>query len=125
MSVRLPIAILSAALALTACAPSEEPRVSFSGDVKPILDRYCLECHQPNTAGYEASGYSVAGYAEVMKGTRFGPVVLPGDAYNSNLIILVEGRADPAIAMPHDGNDMLGKEIETLRAWIDQGALDN
>lgn len=125
MSARLTTAALSATLLLAACAPSEEPKVSFSTDVKPIIDRYCLECHAPGTAGYQASGYSVASYDEVMKGTRYGPVVIPGDSFNSNLIILVEGRADPAIAMPHDGNQMLGQEIETLKTWIDQGAPNN
>jgi hypothetical protein len=125
MTVRLPITILSAVFGLAACAPSEAPRVSYSADVKPILERYCSECHQPGTAGYEASGFSVATYEDVIEGTRYGPVVIPGDAFNSNLIILVEGRADPAIAMPHDGHQMLGQEIETLKSWIQQGAPDN
>lgn len=125
MTVRLPIATLSAVIALAACAPSEAPRVSYSAEVEPILDRYCIECHQPGTAGYEASGFSVATYEDVIEGTRYGPVVIPGDAFNSNLIILVEGRADPAIAMPHDGHKMLGQEIETLKAWIEQGAPNN
>ena len=111
--------------ALGGCAPSSEPQVSFGSDVRPILDRYCLECHQPGTAGYEASGYGVTTYAEVMKGTRYGPVVVPGDPFNSNLIILVEGRADPTIAMPHGDTKMLAAEIATLKTWIEQGARDN
>ena len=100
--------------------------MSFAGDVKPILDKRCGDCHAPGQPGYEASGLGFASYEEVMTGTRYGPVVIPGDSLGSNLIILVEGRADPAIAMPHgDSEPLLKGEIETLRLWIEQGAANN
>ena len=60
-----------------------------------------------------------------MKGTKFGPVIVAGDSFNSTLIVLVEGRADPSIAMPHEGPGLSKDEIEALKSWIDQGALDN
>ena len=60
-----------------------------------------------------------------MKGTNFGAVVIPGDSFVSNLIVLVEGRAHSSIAMPHEGKRMSEEEIGTLKAWIDQGAQDN
>jgi hypothetical protein len=100
--------------------------VSFAGDVKPILDKRCGECHMPGQPGYEASGLGFATYDELMKGTRFGAVVIPGDSLGSNLVILVEGRADPSITMPHgDSEPLLQGEIQTLRLWIDQGAANN
>lgn len=112
-------------LALAGCSPSSEPTVSFSDEVKPILDRYCLECHAAGTDGYAASGFSVETYDDLMKGTRFGPTVIAGDAFNSNLIILIEGRADPAIKMPHDNTRVYNVHVETLKAWVDQGAANN
>jgi hypothetical protein len=61
-----------------------------------------------------------------MKGTKFGPVVKPGDSFTSALVMLVEGRADPSLRMPHDEGDKPSeKEIELVKAWIDQGAPNN
>ena len=119
------LAMCLAVCALSACGRSE-PTVSFAADVKPILDKRCGECHLPGQPGYEASGLGFATYEELMKGTRFGAVVIPGDPLGSNLMILVEGRADPSIAMPHgDSEPLLQGEIATLRLWIDQGAANN
>jgi len=101
------------------------PPVSFSTDVQPILAQYCLDCHRPGDDGYAKTGFSVENYGALMKGTKFGPVILAGESFNSNLIILVEGRADPSITMPHEGRSVSKEDIETLKAWIDQGALDN
>jgi uncharacterized membrane protein len=65
-------------------------------------------------------------YQSLMKGTSFGPVVLPGDALTSVLVMLIEGRADPSINMPHGGaNPMTKEEIGTIRLWVEQGAKNN
>ena len=61
-----------------------------------------------------------------MQGTKYGAVVKPGDSFTSALVMLVEGRADPALAMPHDeGEKPTQGEIDKVRAWIDQGAKNN
>lgn len=107
------------------CGKSEQP-VSFSADVQPILAARCTECHEPGQAGYEASQLRLASYDDLMQGTRYGPVVVPGDSLNSALIILVEGRADPSIKMPHgDARPPTFGEIETLKTWVEQGAQEN
>jgi len=68
----------------------------------------------------------VASYADLMQGTRNGPMVIAGDSQGSNMLVLMEGRADPSIKMPHGKSVSASKaEIETLRLWIDQGAQDN
>ena len=109
---------------MAGCA-KEEP-VSFSQSVKPILDQNCLACHQEGGAGFEASGFSMASYEDLMKGTEFGPMVIAGDAEGSNLVVLMEGRADPSISMPHGSMDKVAnKDIRAIRAWIDQGAKNN
>ncbi len=98
---------------------------SFAGDVKPILDRHCLACHAREGSGYTASGFSVASYDELMKGTRHGPVVQPGASYASTLQILIEHKADPDIAMPKIGRKLNDQEIQIIGEWIDQGAKNN
>jgi len=120
---------LTAAMALAAllggCGKSAQT-VSFSADVQPILERRCTACHEPGQPGYEASELRLNSYASLMEGTRYGPVVLPGDAMSSVLIMLVEGRADPALKMPHgDARPPTSDEVMTLRVWVEQGAPEN
>lgn len=118
------VSVVLLAILVTACSSSRD--VSFADDVKPVLDRYCLECHQPGGAGYEASGLDMRTYDGVMKGTRNGPMVIAGDSMGSNLLVLMEGRADPSIKMPH-GSDISVSPTESdiIQAWIDQGARNN
>jgi hypothetical protein len=109
-------------LLLTACGRESAKPVAYA-DVKPIFDEYCLPCHQPGQPGYEASGLDMSNYASIMKGTRFGPVVLPGEPETSALVMLLEGRADPSIRMPHgDAPQPFESQVAMIREWIEQGA---
>lgn len=113
-----------APLALAACQ-SEQP-VSFAADVKPVLDEFCLECHQPGGAGHEATGFSMASHADLLKGTDNGAMVVPGDSMGSNLVVLMEGRADPSIKMPHGNSQKVAQfQIDKIKQWIDEGAQNN
>ena len=106
------------------CARKQE--VSYQKDVAPLLAKHCASCHMPGQAGYVVSGFELKDYQSLMKGTSFGPVVLPGDALTSVLVMLIEGRADPSIKMPHGGaNLMTETEIKTIRDWVQQGAKNN
>ncbi|MFZ0255793.1 MAG: c-type cytochrome domain-containing protein [Gammaproteobacteria bacterium] len=107
------------------CQRAEEPEVSYSKDVRPILEKNCMECHVEGAAGYEASGFSMATYEDLMKGTKFGAVIKPGDSLTSALTMLVEGRADPSIQMPHGKEPLTEEEIATLKTWVEQGAKNN
>ncbi len=121
---RVALGVLLAGL-VAGCGRSEPP-VSFSQDVKPVLDRRCGECHTPGQPGYEASQLSFASYDDLMTGTRFGAVVVPGDSLGSTLVVLVEGRADPSISMPHgDAEPLRQGEIDVIKTWIEQGAPNN
>jgi hypothetical protein len=108
--------------------------VSYKNDVNPILQANCLSCHDGQGEGIEASGFSVKSYDDLMKGTKFGQVVVPGDSLSSSLYRLVDHQADPKIQMPphHDQavasgkmNSLSGAQINTIKAWIDQGAKNN
>lgn len=119
-----PILVAAASVLIAAC--SSEVPMSFSQEVKPILDQNCLSCHQQGGAGYEASGFSMTSYENVMKGTSNGPMVIAGDVEGSNLLVLMEGRADPSISMPHGSLDPIAqKDIDTIKNWVRQGAKNN
>lgn len=119
-SVAVPLA-LSAAL-VAACSDST---VSYQDDIKPILEKNCNECHLLGGEGYEASGFSTENYQGLMRGTRFGPVIDSGSAISSTLYLLVAGKTDPSIQMPHGRTALSDEEIATIEKWIDQGAKDN
>jgi len=113
---------------LPGCGKSEKDaaHVSYSKEILPILQKYCFECHVTGGQGHQASGLDMSTYASLMKGTKFGPVIKAGDSLSSTLVILVEGRADPSLRMPHgDRQGLSPDEIKTLRLWIDQGASND
>ncbi len=124
-------AVISAlALALSAgwwsaAAAAPEEVVSYKLDVEPILQSRCVECHKPGGDGYVASGLDLTSYEGLMKGTKYGPVVNPGDPLTSNLLVLVEGRSHAKVRMPHGQRPLLKQQIEILRLWVKQGAQDN
>ena len=110
--------------AITAC--QGEQAVSFAQDVQPILEQHCIDCHQPGGSGHEASGFSMTSYDALMKGTKYGPMVIAEDPEGSNMVVLMEGRADPSISMPHGNLDPVPQaDIQTIRKWIEQGAKNN
>lgn len=119
------LVVLSPVLVMLGCGEKPVP-ASYSTDVKPFLDKYCVRCHGEGGEGSTASGFHVVDYDSLMKGTRFGPVITPGDSFSSVMVMLVEGRADPSISMPHDdGAAPTQAEIDLVKAWIDQGAKNN
>ena len=101
------------------------PRVSFSEDVLPLLKFKCSSCHQAGGEGYEKSGLDLTSYQGVMKGTKFGPMVIPGDPETSNLMRLLDWRASAELRMPHGKKQLSICDRDTIRTWIFDGAKDN
>lgn len=100
--------------------------VSYKNDIHPIFNDYCLNCHKPGGKGYKKSGLDLRTYKSLMKGTKFGTVVKPGDSYTSILVQVVEGRVHSSIKMPQGITGSLAKDkIELLRKWVQQGAKNN
>jgi hypothetical protein len=110
--------------ALTGCATQQ---VSYQRDVVPILEQRCLECHvSPDGSGYQSTGLLLDSYESLMHGTDYGPVIIAGDSRRSIFNMLVEGRAGNMQRMPHNDDQGLSEEqIDILRNWVNQGALNN
>ena len=119
----LPVFLMATCLA--SCATGH--RVSYQQDIYPILETNCFACHTPpQGAGYVKTGLNLQAYDTLMQGTLYGPVVIPGNSQQSTLNMLVEGRADPSMRMPHNRDHPLtDRETEILRLWVDQGANNN
>jgi len=124
------ILLVSGAALSSGCARSPSA-VSYNRDVRPILVAYCLECHIAGSRSYHSGSghnqnqFSVETYAEVIRGTKLGPVIIPGDPTNSTLIRAIEGKVDPRIQMPHGRGPLPRQDALTIRNWVAQGAKNN
>lgn len=93
---------------------------AFTDIVKPILDRRCAACHG---AEKRKGGLLMDSYADLMKGGKDGPVVIPGRAGDSPLIKRLLLPLDDDDHMPPDPKPQpTPSELDALRWWIDQGA---
>ena len=75
--------------------------------------------------GYEKNGLDMRTYKSLMKGTKFGPVIKPGDSFTSAFIMAIEGRVHPSIKMPYMSGGLSKDHIGVLKRWVDQGAKNN
>jgi hypothetical protein len=93
--------------------------VSFPRQVKPILARRCFACHGPNVAeGGLRLHEREAAVAELDSGAH---AIVAGKPEESELVARVS-HADESMRMPPEGKPLTPEEVETLRAWIAQGA---
>ena len=97
------------AAAETDAAPGFETRIL------PILQSKCLACHGPQIQQGELD---LSSLESLFRGGAAGPSVVPGSAERSLLFQKVEAGEMPL------GQDRLSPgELESIRHWIDQGAL--
>jgi len=126
MKNRTLLVVVLSMLSFSSLATAAQAEASYKNDVVPIIHDYCLNCHEPGGKGYEKSGLSMTTYESLMKGTKFGAVIKPGDSFTSILIQVIEGRVHASIKMPYGMNGGLAKDkIEILKKWVNQGAKDN
>ena len=108
-----------------AANPVYSEHAGFKDEIFPILKKNCIECHQPGGQGYEKSGLDMTTEEGIMTGTSHGPIVVPGDAFLSNLNVLIEGRAAPHLRMPYHGKELSQWDRLMIRRWVDRGAKNN
>jgi mono/diheme cytochrome c family protein len=125
------LALLANGLSLTGAATilpvrpacAQQPHMSFAEDIAPIFRGWCASCHQPGGEGFNASGFDVTSYDTVMKGTKFGPMIIAGQPDSSNLIVLIEGRGQ--IKMPYGHKALPACLRQNIWSWIFEGAKNN
>ncbi len=105
-----------AALSTGAPASPPAPPPSFAKDVAPILDKWCVACHGEKEA---EAGLRLDSYEALLKGAEDGPVIVPGDPDQSQLLGQIERRVRPV--MPP--KKRLSRDaVSVIRAWIVSGA---
>lgn len=107
--------IAAASLASTAMAET-----SYFRDIRPVLQRQCQGCHQPNS---KASGLDLATFEGLQAGGKAGPTVKPGAAADSNLVKYISGEMKPQ--MPLGQPALEAATVDLFRAWIGEGAKDD
>ncbi|HRQ72666.1 MAG TPA: PSD1 and planctomycete cytochrome C domain-containing protein [Phycisphaerales bacterium] len=96
--------------------------VDFNRDVRPILSDACFKCHGPDEAAREG-GLRLDTREGAVAARERGAAVVPGESGASLLMRMVTA-SDPAERMPpaDSGKTLTPGQIETLRAWVEQGA---
>ena len=88
---------------------------SFESEVLPIFQANCLHCHG-NVQGQK--GLDLTSRDSALKGGESGPSIFPGSPAKSLLIQKVSSGV-----MPPGSNKLSSADIETIRRWIEAGAL--
>ena len=99
--------------------------VSFTGQVQPIFNANCTGCHGTNGGLTLTAGVSYSQLYHVPASSSCTSLhrVFPNDANNSVLYLKVVGSTCGS-RMPQGGSLSI-TEINLIRDWINQGALNN
>ena len=114
--------LLITGLAIVLPASTRDKAVSYADDVAPIFERSCVRCHGGLDEGelrIEA-GLDLTSYEKLVLGSEFGEVLTPGEPDRSIIVDLIE-----VGDMPSEGDPLDPEEIELIRTWVAEGAVNN
>ena len=108
------------ALAPQSVLAAEVPvEIDFAQTVRPLLLKYCGECHG---AEQQKSGLRLDSADAAKRGGDTGEGLVPGKA-DESLIIQALAGAETAVLMPPKGKARPSEdEVAVIKAWINQGA---
>ena len=89
--------------------------ILFESQIRPILKAHCFHCHGED--GATEGGLDLRLRRWIVAGGGSGPAIEIGDSDTSLLLDRIESGD-----MPPGDQSLPQDEIETLRAWINQGA---
>jgi WD40 repeat protein len=90
---------------------------SFAKDIAPILANRCSGCH---AASAHMGSLNLETFEGLMTGGKHGQAIVPGNAAESRLYLMLTAKITPA--MPMDGTKLSDGEIRFIKEWIDAGA---
>ena len=86
---------------------------TFSLQVKPILQSYCISCHSNSAAIGSGGGIKLQDYADV------------ASYANNGKLIGTLNHSSGYIAMPKGGGKLTDCNILIIQTWISRGTLNN
>lgn len=100
--------------------PCDTSIVSYNADIMSILDANCKQCHSPENAPIFGNNYNLYDHSII------STLALDGNFTYGTLLSAVkhEGGA-PEMPRPAGSPKISDCEINTIAAWVHQGALDN
>ncbi|MFV2067715.1 MAG: c-type cytochrome domain-containing protein, partial [Pirellulales bacterium] len=101
-------------------ASAADTKITYDEHVQPILRQKCFSCHNPDK---RKGDLDMTNYTNLMQGGGSGEVIDPGDAESSYLFGLVTQADEPT--MPPESPPIPDAMLDTIRKWIDGGALEN
>ena len=116
---RLRFGLTLALLAAPASAAEPEQKITYEDHVLPIFRANCATCHN---ADRQEGGLNLVRFDDLMQGGGSGEVLEPGDGAFSYLYMLAAHESEPV--MPPSGAKLAAADLDTLKAWIDAGALE-
>lgn len=105
-------------LLAVSCVRAQE-KVTYDGQVLPVFQQACLNCHNADKA---KGGLDLSSYAATLKGGSGGAIVEAGDA-GSRLVRIVEHAQEPR--MPPEGDKLPAAQVAVIKRWIEGGLLEN
>jgi WD40 repeat protein len=103
-------------LALTGQGDSQ---VSYSKQIRPILQKRCQGCHQPASQGGKLI---LTTYQALRGGGGSGAGFKPGSPDDSILVKSISGNPP---SMPKNNKPLSAQEIDLIRKWVAQGGKDD
>jgi WD40 repeat protein len=98
-----------------------EKGASYSRQVRPLLVRYCVECHNGKKL---KAGLDLETYESLLEGADSGPVLMAGKPDESKLVRLVEHKDEPYMP-PKKSRQPKASAVSVLRSWIAAGARND
>ncbi len=112
------IFILSVLLNVNISLSASEP-IRFSQAIQPIFQRSCIGCHNARSP---KGGLDLTSHAGLVKGGSQGDLFRNGKPEESLLLSYITG---PEPKMPMGGKPLSEEEVDLIRQWILQGALND
>jgi len=108
------LALLPAVATVAADAPP-----TFEEHVLPVFREKCCGCHN---ADKKQGGLDLTSFSQTLAGGSSGEVIAPGDAEGSYLWQLASHSSEPK--MPPQADRIPSDMLDTIRRWIDGGAIE-
>ncbi|HLQ38604.1 MAG TPA: c-type cytochrome domain-containing protein [Planctomycetota bacterium] len=103
-------------------APALKP-VSYWQQVRPLLQGRCVGCHQPAKAKGELV---LTDYHSLLAARQDkDPVVVPGEPDAGQLLAVITAHDGKPPEMPKLGAPLALADVELLRRWLSEGAVDD